>query len=205
MAITNYKNGYDGIKISFFLYSFLKNALISIDKRFAGVIPLENNVGSKIKLIKTEAEPGKYVQYECHYDKQDFIDNEVKDDILLFFKREKTTNFDLKDCISTFIKNNKTNEFSVKGLIVLDSNTKKILYYKIMDDNVSFLVDDESSKLELDLINTDESIEIVKKKLGIIKDSANKNNTTTSTTSTSLSSINEKEKEIIDKGMEFVV
>lgn len=203
MSLTNFKDKDKQITVSLQMYSFIYKSISEINSRFSGVIHMRNNIGKGMTIIKCEDAEKTYVTYDCHYDKEDFCDNKVTGDVILFFRRIKsTTDFDLKDCVKHFLKNNKTNEFLVHGIIVSDNKTNSILCYKVIDNNYDFIVDDSPCMLNIELMDVSNDMKIIKEKLGIVK---NKDESSVSTTQQKTFSINDKEKEIIDKGVEHMV
>ena len=204
MALSNYSKTKNSITVSLVLYSFICKSLTDIKDRFSGVIQMTNNIGDNMKLIKCEDADKKFVTYECHYDKNDFEDNDIEGDILLFFRRTKDTSvFNLKDCVETFLKNNKTDKFFVHGIIIADSKTNSILCYKVIDNNDSFIVDEDSCTLNVNMLDVTKEIDFVKEKLK--NNSSQSTNNTEKSTNSNVFSIQEKEKKIIDKGVEFMV
>lgn len=204
MALSNFSKTKNSITVSLVLYSFICKSLTDIKDRFSGVIQMTNNIGDNMKLIKCEDVDKKFVTYECHYDKNDFEDNDIEGDILLFFRRTKDTSvFNLKDCVETFLKNNKTDKFFVHGIIIADSKTNSILCYKVIDNNDSFIVDEDSCTLNVNMLDVTKEIDFVKEKLK--NNSSQSTNNTEKSTNSNVFSIQEKEKKIIDKGVESMV
>lgn len=204
MALSNFSKTKNSITVSLVLYSFICKSLTDIKDRFSGVIQMTNNIGDNMKLIKCEDTDKKFVTYECHYDKNDFEDNDIEGDILLFFRRTKDTSvFNLKDCVETFLKNNKTDKFFVHGIIIADSKTNSILCYKVIDNNDSFIVDEDSCTLNVNMLDVTKEIDFVKEKLK--NNSLQSTNNTEKSTNSNVFSIQEKEKKIIDKGVESMV
>lgn len=209
MALKNYANttnSSSNITVSLILYSFILKSIQSFKQRFAGVIYINNETkaGEEFKLIKTETKGSSYTAYECRYDKQDFADSNIIGDILLFFRRESsTTDFNLNDCVENFLKNNKNNNFKVHGIIISDNKTKRILCYKVFDDNINFIVEDQPVELSPQILDVSKEIDIINTLLDDKKKTTS--NTKSDNKSEKTFSINDSEKKIIDKGVEFVV
>ena len=77
------------------------------------------------------------------------------------------------------------------------------MYYKVFDDNINFIVEDQPVELSPQILDVSKEIDIINTLL------YDKKKTTSNTKSDNKSektfSINDSEKKIIDKGVEFVV